>query len=137
MNHWGKIIGGFGGYLVGGLIGFVIGLMLGILVDKFIKTTKPFSFTQISPQALVRIRKEFFTTTFSTLGHLYRNSGKSENNSNGYAGHVLNRMKLPEEKWREECACLHYACGPVRAGRRSYSRLQARYGRCDRHDSAQ
>jgi len=101
VNHWGKIIGGFGGYLVGGPIGFVIGLMLGILVDKFIKTTKPPSFTQISPQALVRIRKEFFTTTFSTLGHLYRNSGKSENNRNGYAGLLLNRMKLPEEKWHE------------------------------------
>ena len=101
MNHWGKIIGGFGGYLVGGPMGLLIGLMLGILVDKYIKTTKPPSFTQVSPQALVRIRKEFFTTTFATLGYLYRCSGKSENSSNGYAGQVLNRMNLPEEKWRE------------------------------------
>ena len=101
MNHWGKIIGGFGGYLVGGPIGILIGLMLGILVDKYVKTTKPPSFTQVSPQALVRIRKEFFAASFSTLGHLYRSSGKSEDNRNGYAGHVLNRMKLPEEKWRE------------------------------------
>ena len=66
MNHWGKIIGGFGGYLVGGPIGILIGLMLGILVDKYIKTAKPPSFTQVSPQALVRIRKEFFIATFST-----------------------------------------------------------------------
>ena len=101
MDHWGKIIGGFGGYLVGGPIGLLIGLLLGVLTDKYIKTTKPPSFTQVSPQALVRIRKEFFTTTFAVMGYLYRCSGKSEKSSYGYAGHVLDRMNLPEEKWRE------------------------------------
>jgi len=101
VNHWGKIIGGFGGYLVGGPIGLLIGLLLGVLTDKYAKTTKPPSFTQVSPQALVRIRKEFFITTFSVLGYLFRCSGKPEKNGYGYAGYVLGKLSLPEERWHE------------------------------------
>ncbi len=101
MNHWGKIIGGILGYLVGGLPGVPIGLLLGAFSDKYIKTTKPPTFTQVSPQILVGSRKEFIAASFSVLGYLSRSSGNLDGKNYGYAGHVLNKMNWPKEKWRE------------------------------------
>ena len=101
MNHWGKIIGAIGGYLLGGPAGAIIGVALGVIADKYLHKNKPPSFAHVSPQVLARMRQEFFTATFSVMGYIFKSSGKSDEAGYSYAGKVMDRMGLPEERWEE------------------------------------
>lgn len=98
MNHWGKLIGAFVGYLMSGIFGAGVGLLLGFFVDKLFVGRRQPRFSKIRSEDLSLIRSEFFDASFLVMGYVARASGSKVNNSAVYAMNVIKRMGLPEDR---------------------------------------
>ncbi|MFV2056413.1 MAG: co-chaperone DjlA [Thiohalomonadales bacterium] len=97
VNHWGKVIGAFVGYLLAGIFGSGVGVALGFIADRYLVSHHPPRFTKINPENLRRIRSEFFTASFSVMGYVSQASGRVGDADAGYAMKVIERMGLPAD----------------------------------------
>jgi DnaJ like chaperone protein len=101
VSYWGKTIGAFSGYLIGGVFGALLGLLLGHLLDKGMHNKAPLQFTRMSVTELEQIKSEFFTATFTVMGHVAKTEGLSPEDEILFAKHVMDRMGLPDERRRD------------------------------------
>ena len=96
MSWWGKIIGGYLGFVLGGPIGALLGAVLGHNLDKSLggfQSTGPGTGHQQRTQAA------FFTATFSVMGHICKADGRVTPDEINTARMVMSQMALlPEQK---------------------------------------
>jgi DnaJ like chaperone protein len=95
---WGKVAGGTIGLLVGGWIGGIIGVVLGHQLDEGM--TRELVHDDEDAADNSRIQLEFFTTTFSVMGHLAKADGRVSEDEIAAARGVMQRMKLTSDQTR-------------------------------------
>ncbi len=87
MSWWGKLIGGYVGFVLGGPIGALLGAALGHNFDK-----------DDTPAASVgqqnRSQAAFFTATFSVMGHLCKADGRVTPDEISNARVIMSQMSL-------------------------------------------
>jgi len=94
---WGKLAGGALGLVVGGPLGALVGVLLGHQLDEGIVR----ELEESDDEALAdnsRVQLEFFTTTFSVMGHLAKADGRVSEDEIAAARGVMRRMKLSAEQ---------------------------------------
>ena len=94
---WGKLAGGTLGLVAGGWLGALIGVVLGHQLDEGIVR----ELGEDEDETLAdnsRIQLEFFTTTFSVMGHLAKADGRVSEDEIAAARGVMRRMKLTSEQ---------------------------------------
>lgn len=96
---FGKLIGGFIGYLVGG-IGFAIaGVIVGHIFDSGYSRARVR--LHPSPEQLQKIQHCFFTTVFTLLGHLAKADGRISEEEIKQTENFMGQMGLTAEHRRE------------------------------------
>lgn len=91
MNFWGKIIGGFFGFLLGGPLGMFFGIMVGHVFDRGLYHQWHTSFNQ---QASAQ--HAFFNATFLVMGYVAKADGRVSEAEIQAARNVMSRMGLNE-----------------------------------------
>lgn len=92
MSWWGKLIGGYVGFVLGGPIGALLGAALGHNFDKDDKST-----ASVGQQN--RSQAAFFTATFSVMGHLCKADGRVTPDEISNARMIMSQMALsPAQK---------------------------------------
>lgn len=92
MRIWGKIIGGFFGFLLGGPIGLIIGIFIGHLFDRGL------SIQSFNTSANSEAQAAFFNATFLVMGHIAKADGRVSEAEINAARSIMNRMGLNEEQ---------------------------------------
>ncbi|RUO58910.1 co-chaperone DjlA [Pseudidiomarina marina] len=85
---WGKILGGFFGFLFARFIGLLLGLMIGHWFDKSLTRAMQQNSTQ--PQ-------QFVSTLFAVLGHLAKSKGRVTEQDIDYVTRLMDHLQLSEE----------------------------------------
>ncbi|RAP34767.1 molecular chaperone DjlA [Legionella quinlivanii] len=95
---WGKIIGGFLGYLMGGSAGALFGILIGNFFDRGL--AEHFSRPHWSYYSEKRkvIQQVFFQTTFSVMGHIAKADGRVSEEEIQVARQLMNEMRLNNEQ---------------------------------------
>jgi len=96
MSWWGKLIGGAVGYMIGGLIGAVIGVFLGHKLDSGVRRLTYQRYSGGGSQE--RVRKAFFTATFSVMGYVAKSDGRVSEAEIKIANALMGQMQLSEEQ---------------------------------------
>ena len=96
MTVWGKIIGGFCGYLLtgGSLFGLILGLMIGHFFDRGLHRYWQHLRFHVGQQA--QVQQIFFKTTFEVMGHIAKADGRVSETEIQAARNVMSRMGLNE-----------------------------------------
>jgi len=85
---WGKILGGFFGFLFARFIGLLLGLMIGHWFDKSL--TRAMQQNNTQPQ-------QFVSTLFAVLGHLAKSKGRVTEQDIDYVTRLMDHLQLSEE----------------------------------------
>ncbi len=96
MSLWGKLIGAVVGYMIGGLIGALIGVVLGHKLDSSVRRLSYRPYPGKASQE--RVRKAFFTATFSVMGYVAKSDGRVSEAEIRAANALMNQMQLSEEQ---------------------------------------
>lgn len=91
-NRTGVVLGGLFGLFTGGLFGLVFGGFIGFLIQRSLGAKV---MGAVNPQKL------FFEATFACMGRVAKADGQVTEQEISYARHVMDRMRLSEEKRRE------------------------------------
>lgn len=89
MNFWGKIIGGFFGFLLAGPIGMFLGIVIGHMFDSGLRVN-------VKHQA--ESQQAFFNATFLVMGYVAKADGRVSEAEIQVARNVMNRMGLNEQQ---------------------------------------
>jgi DnaJ like chaperone protein len=95
MRWTGKILGGVFGYMTFGAFGAMLGIYVGHKFDSGM-ARNPFD-----PNRQKRIKKSFFTATFSVMGHIAKADGMVSKEEIEMAKRVMAHMELSEEMRKE------------------------------------
>ena len=98
MSWWGKLIGGYFGFVLGGPLGALLGAAVGHGFDRGIRQIK--SGEGPAPGDQERVQTAFFTATFSVLGHLAKADGRVTQDEIRFAEAVMGQMNLAGEMRR-------------------------------------
>ncbi|MFT6734191.1 MAG: DnaJ like chaperone protein [Polaribacter sp.] len=98
MKIWGKVIGGFLGFLIGNIFGLFIGVWIGNSFDRGLKQNFSGVFTHKDPALIQRI---FFKTTFSVMGHIAKADGIVSQKEIEAAEQVMAQLGLDPVKRKE------------------------------------
>jgi DnaJ like chaperone protein len=106
LSVWGKLIGGFLGYMMGGIWGALIGVWLGHQFDRGLA-----NFRGEYPSGggfgglnHLQIQRAFFEATFSVMGAVAKADGRVTEQEIALARQIMARMALPEQARREAMA---------------------------------
>jgi len=91
MRWTGKLLGGIFGYMTFGALGAMLGVYIGHKFDAGM-TQNPFD-----PERQQRIKKTFFSTTFSVMGHIAKADGTVSKEEIRMAERVMAQMELSAE----------------------------------------
>lgn len=95
MSWWGKLIGGYFGFMLGGPLGALLGAAVGHGFDRGLKQMKGGVLPPPGDQE--RIQTAFFTATFSVMGHLAKADGRVTQTEIRFAEAVMAQMNLSGE----------------------------------------
>lgn len=94
---WGKLAGGTLGLVAGGWLGALIGVVLGHQLDEgIVRELGEEDDEELADNS--RVQLEFFTTTFSVMGHLAKADGRVSEDEIAAARGVMRRMKLTSDQ---------------------------------------
>lgn len=93
MNIWGKLIGGFFGFLLAGPLGLLLGVFIGHLFDKGLSRNQGWTFSSTNPTVA---QQAFFDTTFLVMGHIAKLDGRVSEAEIQAARTIMNRLGLTE-----------------------------------------
>ncbi len=97
MKVAGKILGaGLGFLLAGGPFGAIVGFIVGHYFDRGRASAK--TNAKVSPKQLDKIQRTFFTTLFTSLGHLAKADGRVSEAEIAHAESVIKHMGLGSEQ---------------------------------------
>lgn len=98
QTWWGKLIGGFFGYLSGGSIGALLGVLAGNLFDRGFANYYSNPHLLYHAEKQKTVQKKFFETTFSMLGHIAKADGRVSEQEINRAKQLMDEMKLSKEQ---------------------------------------
>lgn len=93
MNIWGKLIGGFFGFLLAGPLGLILGVMIGHLFDRGLTQSQGWTFSSVNPSTAQQV---FFDSTFLVMGHIAKLDGRISEAEIQAARAIMNRLGLTE-----------------------------------------
>ena len=97
-NWWGKVLGGFFGYLMAGSAGAVFGVLIGNFFDR------GFAFHFANPHLSYHMEKRkavqkiFFESTFSVMGHIAKSDGLVTKQELEIARLLMHEMRLNNDQ---------------------------------------
>ncbi|MDQ8039369.1 MAG: co-chaperone DjlA [Rickettsiella sp.] len=94
MNIWGKLIGGFFGFLLAGPLGLILGVFIGHLFDRGLSRNQGWTFSSVNPTLA---QQAFFNSTFLVMGHIAKLDGRVSAAEIEAARTIMNRLGLTEE----------------------------------------
>ncbi|MEN8176816.1 MAG: co-chaperone DjlA [Pseudomonadota bacterium] len=98
MSWWGKMIGGYFGFVLGGPLGAVLGAAVGHQFDRGLRGFKGESIPPPGDQE--RVQTAFFTATFSVMGHVAKADGRVTRDEIRFAELVMAQMNLSAQQRR-------------------------------------
>lgn len=93
-NWWGKILGGFFGFLIGGSTGALFGIIIGNFFDRGLNehfTNPNWRYHNEKRQAVQQI---FFEATFTVMGHIAKADGRVSEREIQMARQMMQEMRL-------------------------------------------
>ncbi|MDH3694681.1 MAG: co-chaperone DjlA [Gammaproteobacteria bacterium] len=96
MSFWGKLIGAAVGYMIWGFLGALIGVFLGHKLDSGVGRLTYQRYSSSGSQE--RVRKAFFTATFSVMGYVAKSDGRVSEAEIKMANALMSQMQLSEEQ---------------------------------------
>jgi DnaJ like chaperone protein len=94
MNIWGKLIGGFFGFLLAGPLGLILGVFIGHLFDKGLAKNQAWTFfSTVNPTVA---QQAFFDSTFLIMGHIAKLDGRVSEAEIQAARSIMQRLGLTE-----------------------------------------
>lgn len=94
---WGKLIGGFCGYLIGGSFGLLVGVIIGHQIDRRLKGVEDGFGSGYGHISHEQIQQAFFEATFSVMGSVAKADGRVSEEEISLAREIMSRMGLTEE----------------------------------------
>lgn len=98
-DWWGKILGGFFGYLMAGPIGIFIGVLIGNVFDKALSNHIAHPYGHLLNEASKDVQALFLETTFSMLGHIAKADGRVTENEIQKTYTIMESMQL---SWKQK-----------------------------------
>ncbi len=104
QSWWGKLAGAGVGFLFGSWVGAIIGGAIGHQFDSAMSRemrgagSKGGKGPRVSAADMQKIQFEFFTTTFSVMGHLVKADGRVSESEIKAARSIMHRMNLNPEQ---------------------------------------
>lgn len=92
MNIWGKLVGGFFGFLLAGPLGLIFGILIGHLFDRGLHQNQAWTFSSTNSVA----QQVFFDSTFLVMGHIAKLDGRVSEAEIQAARAIMNRLGLTE-----------------------------------------
>lgn len=93
MNIWGKLVGGFFGFLLAGPLGLILGIIIGQLFDRGLAQNQNWTFSSVNPSTAQQV---FFDSTFLVMGHIAKLDGRVSEAEIQAARAIMNRLGLTE-----------------------------------------
>ncbi|WP_218813940.1 co-chaperone DjlA [Rickettsiella endosymbiont of Dermanyssus gallinae] len=93
MHIWGKLIGGFFGFLLSGPFGLILGVFIGHLFDRGLSRNQGWTFSSVNPSVAQQV---FFDSTFSVMGHIAKLDGRVSEAEIQAARAIMTRLGLTE-----------------------------------------
>jgi DnaJ like chaperone protein len=94
MNSWGKLIGGFFGYLFAGPFGLLLGVFIGHLFDHGLSRNQGGIFSSVNPTLA---QQAFFDSTFLVMGHIAKLDGRVSETEIQAARAIMSRLGLTDK----------------------------------------
>lgn len=95
---WGKILGGFFGYLSGGSVGAIFGILVGNFFDRAMSQLYTDPHWLFHAEKQKTIQKVFFESTFSIMGYIAKADGRVTEKEVEMARMLMNEMRLNSEQ---------------------------------------
>lgn len=105
----GKIIGLLIGLAAGGVFGAVLGFFIGMIIDRSVVQG---ALTLGGAPNREAVQQQYFTTTFSVMGHLAKADGRVSEQEVSLAENLMQRMGLTAEHRREAIRLFKRGAGP-------------------------
>jgi DnaJ like chaperone protein len=93
MHIWGKLIGGFFGFLLAGPLGLILGVFIGHLFDRGLTRNQGWTFSSVNPTTAQQV---FFDSTFLVMGHIAKLDGRVSEAEIQAARAIMTRLGLTE-----------------------------------------
>lgn len=93
MNIWGKLAGGFFGFLLAGPLGLVLGIIIGHFFDRGLNQNQPWTFSSSNPSIAQQV---FFDSTFLVMGHIAKLDGRVSEAEIQAARAIMSRLGLTD-----------------------------------------
>lgn len=97
-SWWGKILGGFFGYLIAGPIGAFFGILIGNFFDRGLASHFSNPHWLYHTEKHKEVQKLFFESTFSIMGHIAKADGRVSEQEIKMAKLLMNEMRLNVEQ---------------------------------------
>lgn len=97
---WGKIIGGFFGYLAMGSVGAIFGIFIGNLFDKGMIQHLSHPHWEVFTEKNKKIQELFFKSTFTMMGFIAKSTGRVSEEDILMAKNIIQEMRLKGEAAR-------------------------------------
>jgi DnaJ like chaperone protein len=97
-DWWGKILGGFFGYLMAGPIGIFIGVLVGNFFDKALSKHVTHPYWHLLKESSADVQALFLETTFSLLGHIAKADGRVSENEIQKTYDIMESMRLTRKQ---------------------------------------
>lgn len=97
-NWWGKILGGFFGYLMAGPAGALFGILIGNLFDRGLAAHFSSPHWFYHEEKRQHVQKIFFEATFTIMGHVAKSDGRVSENEIQVARQMMSEMHLGREQ---------------------------------------
>ncbi|STX52008.1 DNA binding protein DnaJ, heat shock protein [Legionella busanensis] len=95
---WGKILGGFFGYLIAGATGALFGILIGNLFDRGLVSHFSRPHWTYYDEKRKSVQKIFFQATFTVMGYVAKADGRVSENEIQMARQLMDEMRLGKEQ---------------------------------------
>lgn len=98
QNWWGKLLGAFLGYLMAGPVGSLFGILIGNFFDRGLNEHFANPAWQYHAERRPNVKKIFFQTTFSVMGHISKADGRISEQEIQATKAFMHEMNLNKEQ---------------------------------------
>lgn len=93
-SFWGKLLGGFFGYIMAGHVGALFGILIGNVFDRGLNQHYNRPYWEIYAKRKSEAQKLFLDTVFKLLGYLAKSDGRVTESSIAYASRLMQDLRL-------------------------------------------
>ena len=97
-HWWGKLLGGFFGFLLGHSLGAFFGILIGNLFDRGLSQHFSRAHWHYHQEKRKHVQKIFFTSTFAVMGHIAKSDGRISSQEIAMAKRMMDEMGLTSKQ---------------------------------------